>query len=340
MKLFLDSANPDEIKELARWRIVDGVTTTPTFFRRLDVDDAKSTLREIVSLVRGEIHVEALGRTVDEIVEAARRNRDLGPNIVSKIPVGQLGIEAASILEEEGVPVNVHLVFCVNHAMLAAKAGASYVCPLMGRMNDAGLDATEVISRIIRAVSGYSELRTTVMVSSIRNTEDVRRSFLMAAPAITIPGPVLRKLFDSPLTEKAHAILARDTLLGELVSARMRQLECLPLLEPSTPVHDVMVSMTVKKVGIVAIVEQGKIVGVVTDGDLRRRLLEDPETLGKCAEQVMTRDPVRIGPNELLGRAVDLMRSKQIGEILVADADDAPVGLVELHDLLTPTGER
>jgi len=340
MKLFLDSADPEEIREFSRWRVIDGVTTTPTFFRRLGVGDTGATLREIVADVKGEIHVEALGHTVAEIVEAARRNRDLGPNIVSKIPVGPRGIEAAGILEEEGLPVNVHLVFCVNHAVLAAKAGASYVCPLMGRMNDAGINAAEVISRIIDAVNGYPELDTKVMVSSIRNSEDVRRAFLMAAPAITIPARVLRSLFDSPLTEKAHAILALDTLLAESVASRMMGPDCLPTLEPSANAHEVMVAMTVKGVGIAAIVEQGRVVGVITDGDLRRKFLEPPDAGRASAEEIMTRDPVRVGPEDALGQAVDVMREKEIGEVLVVDGENKPLGLVSLHDLLKAPEER
>jgi transaldolase len=340
MKLFLDSADPDEIRELSRWRVIDGVTTTPTFFRRLGVGNAGAALREIVANVKGEIHVEALGQSVDEIVEAARRNRDLGPNIVSKIPVGRLGIEAAGILEAEGLPVNVHLVFCVNHAVMAAKAGASYVCPLMGRMNDAGLNAAEVISNIIDAVKGYPEFEAEVMVSSIRNTEDVRRSFLMSAPAITIPGRVLKSLYDSPLTEKAHAILARDTLLAESVESRMLRLDRLPTLEPSVDVHEVMVAMTVKGVGIVAIVDQGKVVGVITDGDLRRTLLERPDSRDAHADAIMTRDPVRVHADDPLSHAVDMMRSRQVNEVLVVDSADEPLGLVELQALLNAPEER
>lgn len=339
MKLFLDSADPAEIETFSRWHILDGVTTTPTFFRRLGYRDTAEVVREIATHMRGEIHLEALGRSVDDIVTAARKNRELGDNIVSKIPIGPLGIAAAGILRQEGIRVNLHLVFSVNQAVLGAKAGAAYVCPLMGRMRDAGLDAEAVISRIIEAFRLYPEFDAQLMVSSIRTVEDVECSFLMGAPVITIPPAVFRQLPDSPLTEKAHSILAADKELTEPVCTSMAGLDQLPRLDPSADAHRVMVEMTLKRVGIVALVEQDRLVGVLTDGDLRRRIADQADSRNLIARDIMTRDPVVVSPEAPLGNAMDLMRERRVNEVLVVDSDGKPCGLVSLHDLIAASGE-
>ena len=118
MKVFLDSADIEEITEFASWRVLEGITTTPTFFRRLGVTDAASEIRRIAETVPlDEIHVEALGRDADEIVATARANAELAPNIVSKVPVSPHGLAAASVLEAGGIPVNLHLVFTDNPAL-------------------------------------------------------------------------------------------------------------------------------------------------------------------------------------------------------------------------------
>ena len=340
MKLFLDSADLAEIKEFSKWRIIDGITTTPTFFKRLNVNDSGAAIREISSGFKGEIHVEALGQSVDDIVAAARNNRAMGENIVSKIPIGPMGLEAACILEEEGLPVNLHLVFSVNQAILAAKAGATYICPLMGRLNDAGLNGAESVSEIIEAVDLYPEFNTTVMVSSIRNAEDVRRSFLMGARAVTIPGKIFKRLFDSPLTDKAHTILAMDTLRAEPVSTRMKGLEQLPVLAPSADAHAVMVEMTLKKMGIVVVVEQGKMVGVITDGDLRRNIKNHPDSRDLLAQEIMNRAPMSVAPDDPLGKAVEIMRTRRTNQVLVVGSANEPLGFVNLHDLMNPPEER
>jgi len=334
MKLFLDSADLAEIQRFVRWRVLDGVTTTPTFFRRLGRQDATGELRQLVQSFAGEIHVEALGDTVADIMDAARRNHEIGPRMVSKIPVGALGIEATSRLVEEGIRVNLHLVFSVNQAVMAAKAGAQYVCPLMGRLHDAGLDGLGVLSDIVTFLAAHPEFETVLMASSIRTVEDARRAFLSGAGAVTIPGHVLGRILDSPLTDRAHAILSTDSVAVDSVAERMRPLERLPMVEPDDPPPRLMREMTLKAIGIVVVVERGRLLGVVTDGDLRRALQAAPDEDRVTARTIMTETPKCVRPDDAVGTALDLMRTHRLTEVIVVDDADAPLGLLNLHDLM------
>ncbi|MCA9668603.1 MAG: hypothetical protein KC503_23585 [Myxococcales bacterium] len=208
MKLFLDSADVGEIRALARWGVLDGVTTNPTFIRRLGVADTRAALREIVATVAGEIeggetHVEALGADADAIVAAAHANRELGDNVVSKVPIDAAGLEATSRLAREGLRVNVHLVFTVNQLVLAARAGAAYVCPLLGRMRDAGIDADAVLGEMLGVLDAPPGLGCELMASSIRDAASARGAIVGGARVLTLPGRVLREMIESPLTARA-----------------------------------------------------------------------------------------------------------------------------------------
>jgi transaldolase len=335
MKLFLDSADPQEIERFSRWRILDGITTTPTFFRRLGVSDARAAIRRIATEFQGEIHVEALGRDVDEIVAAAHSNRELGPNMVSKVPVSPAGLEAASRLSDEGIPVNLHLVFSVNQAVLAAKAHAAYVCPLVGRMNDAGLNADEVIAEIVRALALHPTLKTEVMLSSIRSPAMAQRAFLTGAQAVTLPGRVLSQMIESPLTDSAVSILAEDSVGTSLVSALMRPPELLSILSPDSRLSEALAEMTLKGIGIAAVsADQVAVDGVITDGDLRRTLSETLDQREARVESVMTRDPKHVGPQDRVEEAVEMMRTHRIGQVLVLGPDRELLGFLNLHDLM------
>jgi len=206
MRLFVDSADIDEIRACFAWGVVDGVTTTPTFFERLGIHDANDAIREIARDIEGEVHVEALGDSVAQTIDAARRNFELGPNIVSKIPISARGIEAAHRLEEDGIRVNLHLVFSVSQAVMAAKAGVSYVCPLLGRLVDVGLNGSQVVDDIVAAIGEGPGLSSTVMVSSIRNEEQLQSALVSGATAITVPARLLQRVVDGSDARCLHLI--------------------------------------------------------------------------------------------------------------------------------------
>jgi len=334
MKLFLDSADPQEIQRFARWQVLDGITTTPTFFRRLGVKDAVAALRTIAVEFPGEIHVEALGRGVDEIMAAARSNREIGPNVVSKLPISPSSLEAASRLQQEGIAVNLHLVFSASQALLAAKAHAAYVCPLMGRMSDAGLDADEVIADIVQALVLHPTLSTEVMISSIRSPEAARRAILSGAGAITLPGRVLGQMIESPLTDRAVAVLAEDAVGTSLVSTWMRGPQQLPVLRPDARLSEALMAMTLKGIGIAVVASDGAVQGVVTDGDLRRSLTQTLDNQTARVDKIMTRNPRSVGPEDGVQEAVELMRTHRVGQVLVLGAGRELIGYLNLHDLM------
>ena len=336
MRIFLDSADPAEIREFSRWRILDGITTTPTFFSRLGINNAREAIGEMAAQFPGEIHVEAMGLKPEEIIQAARENHELGPHIVSKIPIGPAGLEAVNRLKEEGIATNLHLIFSVNQAMLAAKAGASYVCPLMGRMNDVGLGSSKTITDMVQALALHRELSTIVMVSSLRNPEDARKAFLTGAGAITVPGRILRQMVASPLTDKACNILAEDYLATSTVSQLMHCLEDLPVLSPSSMLREAMLEMTVKGIGITAVVEDNRVVGVVTDGDLRRAFKRTLDNQDASLETIMNTTAKHVGPDDEVRLAVELMSKYRITELLVLGATSEPLGFLNLHDLMLP----
>lgn len=334
MRLFLDSADAREIARFSRWGIIDGITTTPTFFRRLGIHDMYKACEELASQFKGEIHLEAMGSRVSDIIDAARRNRELGENIVSKIPIGEAGIEAAFRLSQEDIRVNLHLVFNVNQAVLGAKAKAAYVCPLMGRLNDAGLNGCDIVADIQRALALHDDLRCEVMVSSIRNGEDARLAFLTGAGAVTIPGAVLSGILQNPLTDKALRILNTDVVLGDAVSAHMRTLSALPTLPSTASVQRAMVEMSLKKIGIAAVVDGTLLEGVVTDGDLRRALERSGAETDLALKEIMNRAPKCVRLDDRVNTAVELMRTHRTTEIIVVDTEGRPLGLVNIHDVM------
>lgn len=335
MKLYLDSADPQEIERFARWRVLDGITTTPTFFRRLGVRDARAAIRGIAAEFAGEIHVEALGRDVEQILAAARANRELGANIVAKVPISPAGLEATRLLAQEGIAVNLHLVFSVNQALLGLKAGAAYLCPLMGRMSDAGLNADEVAADIVRLLGLHSAPRTELMLSSIRSPQMARRALLSGAQAVTVPGRVLAQMIESPLTDRAVSILAEDSVGAATAAEWMQQPGRLPLLRPDARVSEALVQMTLKGIGIAAVSANGTAVdGVVTDGDLRRSLSETLENRARRVDAIMSREPRYVGPRDRVEQAVELMRAHRIGQVLVLGPQRELLGFLNLHDLM------
>jgi len=210
VKIFLDNADIEQISHFRSLGIIDGVTTNPTMLRSIGSKDLDRHLCEIANLV-DELHVEALGDTVEQIVSAARGNYGLGGSIVSKIPIGEDGLAAVQILRNEGIATNLHLVFSVNQAILAAKAGAEYICPLIGRLNDSGAEGFEILGEIVTVLRAEEDFTTMVMASSIRSPEDVRRASLVGVDAITIPSEVLSKCLIHPLTTQGVEIFKRDS---------------------------------------------------------------------------------------------------------------------------------
>jgi len=199
MKFFLDTANPEEIREVASWGILDGVTTNPTLVAK-EKKGFRELITEICHLVPGPVSVECVSSKCEEIVTEARNLASIAPNVVIKIPVTIEGLKATKILRAEGIRVNMTLVFSPSQAILAAKAGAAFVSPFIGRLDDISHDGLELVEQIVTIFNNYG-FDTEVIVASVRHPLHVVEAALIGADIVTVPYAVMEKLVRHPLTD-------------------------------------------------------------------------------------------------------------------------------------------
>jgi transaldolase len=200
VKLFLDTAIRDDIRRLAAVGIVDGVTTNPSLLE-LAQAPYREVIAEICTMVDGPVSAEVVAEDWEGMVREGRDLSGIAPNVVIKIPMSPEGIRAVSELKQLGIRTNVTLVFSSNQALLAAKAGASYVSPFVGRLDDVGHDGMEVVEEILATYENY-EFETEVIVASVRHPQHVVLAALMGAHIATVPTKVLDAMFHHPLTDK------------------------------------------------------------------------------------------------------------------------------------------
>ncbi|MFA5105528.1 MAG: fructose-6-phosphate aldolase [Candidatus Micrarchaeia archaeon] len=200
MKIFLDSANVEKIKKAASMGLVDGVTTNPTIIMK-EGRDHKAVIKEISSIIDGPVSVEGVGSTAEQLVKDAREFVKWGKNIVAKIPMTQEGLKAVRILSKEGIKTNVTLVFSASQGLLAAKAGASYISPFVGRLDDISEDGMELIADLTQILANY-DCETEIIVASVRHPLHVVQAAKLGAHIATLPPDVFDKLFSHPLTDK------------------------------------------------------------------------------------------------------------------------------------------
>ena len=200
MKFFIDTANIDEIKEANDMGMVDGVTTNPSLIAK-EGRDFEEIIKEICEIVDGPISAEVVSTDTEGMLEEARKLSKIHDNIVVKIPMLVDGLKATRKLSEEGIKTNVTLVFSPLQALMAAKAGATYVSPFIGRLDDISLEGLLLVEQIVEIYSNYA-FDTEIIVASIRNPIHVLESALMGADIATIPFNVLSKLAAHPLTDK------------------------------------------------------------------------------------------------------------------------------------------
>ena len=216
MKFFIDTANLEQIKEMQALGIIDGVTTNPTLLAKEGADPIEQ-LRKICEIVDGPISGEVIGLTTEEMVNEARELSKIALNIVVKIPFTKDGIKAVKILEPEGIKTNVTLVFSQNQVLIAAKAGASYISPFIGRLMDNGQNEIDMLWESMEILNAY-DFKSELIVASIRNTRHVIESAKMGAHIATIPFNVLEKMFKHPNTDQGLEAFLKDweKLQGEL----------------------------------------------------------------------------------------------------------------------------
>jgi transaldolase len=218
MKFFVDTAEIAEIRELAETGMVDGVTTNPSLIAKSG-RDFKETIAEICSIVSGPVSAEVAAVDVDGMVREGRILAAIAKNVAVKVPLTWDGLKACKALSSSDIMVNVTLCFNANQALLAAKAGATFISPFIGRLDDLGLDGMELIGEIRAIYDNYDAISTEILAASIRGANHVKMSALAGADVATVPPAVLRGLVKHPLTDKGlEAFLADWKTTGQTIT--------------------------------------------------------------------------------------------------------------------------
>lgn len=208
MKIFLDTANINEIDRINSIGLVDGVTTNPTIIAK-EGKPFKETIQKISEKVGGPVNAEVTGEFAEEMIAEGRELSKWGKNIVVKIPMNEEGLKAVNVLSKEDIPTNVTLIFSVTQGLLAAKAGATYISPFLGRLEDISVDGLNMIHRLKNVLKEY-DFKTEIIAASVRNVQHVERIAECGADIATIPGKLLPKLWKHPLTDKGIETFNND----------------------------------------------------------------------------------------------------------------------------------
>lgn len=208
MKIFADTANVEDIKQINELGIIDGVTTNPTLVAR-EGKDWESVEKQICEIVDGPVSAEVTASEAPAMVEQARVLSKWADNIVVKIPMTAEGLKAVKVLSQEGIKTNVTLVFSAMQGLLAAKAGATYVSPFLGRLDDIGADGVELVQKLRQIFDNYG-YRTEIIAASIRNYQHVEQVALAGCDIATIPAKILVKLWKHPLTDQGLVAFEKD----------------------------------------------------------------------------------------------------------------------------------
>ena len=334
MELYLDSVDLDEIRAGFDLGFLTGLTTTPTFMHRHGVTDIDGMILQLQDMVP-ILQVEALGRTADDIYAEAHRLIDIGVNpekTVFKIPVSWDGVKVCKKLVDEDLMVNVHLVYTLHQAYMALESGATYVCPLVGRLQDQGHDALALVEQCVDCVERYG-YGGRIMFSSVRHAEHVRNAINIGVHTVTVPYKVLKQLTENNFTTVGTEQFFEHT---HLMTVKVRDVirPVNPLVTSGTDLTEAIVKMTEHGFGGVTVVDgNNKLLGAFTDGDLRRLIQKDGrEALKKTLADMQFKEPITIDANALLNDAHQLFRQSHVDTLIVVD-NGQPVGILDIQDL-------
>ena len=200
MKIFLDTANLESIRKFNDMGLLDGITTNPSLLSK-EGGNPKDGMEEITKIIKGDVSLEVVSTEYSGMIEEGKRLREYGDNVVVKVPMTPDGLKACKSLSSEGIPVNVTLIFSANQALLAAKSGAKYVSPFIGRLDDVGQNGMKLIKDIKKIFDNYPEYKTQILVASIRHPVHVVDAAKIGADVVTLPPAVLDKMLQHPLTK-------------------------------------------------------------------------------------------------------------------------------------------
>jgi transaldolase len=334
MELYLDSANLKEIEEGFKLGFLDGLTTTPTFMQKEGITDVDGTILKLSKIVP-VLQIEALGNTADEVLKEAERQLALGldpKKTVFKIPVSLEGVKACKVLRNKGYLVNVHLVYTLQQAYMAMHAGATYVCPLVGRLQDQGHDALALVDQCVSAVETYG-YDTKIMFSSVRHSEHVRNAINVGVHTITVPLKILKQLTENNFTTVGTEQFITDT---RLMTVRVKDIlnGKNPIVKANTGLTEAIVKLTEFGFGAITVVnDDGSVKGVFTDGTLRRLIGEKGhDVLQQKLSDLTYREPFSIDANALLNDANALFKKTNVDTLLVTE-NNKPVGMLDIQDI-------
>jgi transaldolase len=335
MELYLDSADFKEIEEaFTKLPFLNGLTTTPTFMHREGVSDIDGLILKLSKIVP-VLQIEALGNSAEEVLKEAHRQLALGldpKKTVFKIPVSLEGVKACSMLRKEGLLVNVHLVYTLQQAYMAMHAGATYVCPLVGRLQDQGHDALSLVDECVNAVDYYG-YDTKIMFSSVRNNEHVRNGLECGVHTITAPWKIIKTLTENNFTTLGTEQFVEHTRLM-MVKVKEAMKGHNPLVNANTSLTDAIIKMTEYGFGCITVVnDDGSVKGVFTDGDLRRLITASGrDSLNKKLSDLTFKQPVSVDSEALLNEAAGLFKKHGVDNLLVTRGGKA-FGMLDIQDL-------
>ena len=210
MRIFLDTANIEEIKQAAKLGVISGITTNPSLISQAKATNYEAAIKEICSIIPGPVSTEVVVEGVPAMLKQAREIAKWAKNVVIKVPATTEGLEVTATLAKEGIKVNFTLCFSVNQALLAAEAGATYVSPFVGRLDDIGQDGMLLVKDIVDIYKNYKEIKTEVIAASIRHTEHCVRAAKIGAHIATLPYKVLMQMIQHPLTDAGNKRFLAD----------------------------------------------------------------------------------------------------------------------------------
>jgi TalC/MipB family fructose-6-phosphate aldolase len=335
MELYLDSADINEIREVSKFGFITGLTTTPTFMHRHGITDVDAAIVELSKLV-DVLQIEALGSNAEEIVKEAYRQEALGldrKKTVYKIPISMEGVKACRQLVNEGFLVNIHLVYTLQQAYMAMQAGATYVCPLVGRLQDEGHDALALVEQCVDAVN-YYKYNTKIMFSSVRNAEHVRNAINLGTHTVTVPWKIMKQLTQNNFTTIGTQQFEEHTkLMTVKVGNAIRDKN--PIAKADYTIADCLVQMTSGGFGAVTIVDDNdSAIGFFSDGDLRRFIEKGGDIKSTLKQSVELKNPLTIGTDELLIKAQELFSLHKVDELVVINDQNKVVGMLDVQDLV------
>ena len=335
MELYLDSVKIDEIKEANALGYLTGLTTTPTFMFRDGIKDIDATILEISKMVN-ILQVESLGNNADEIIEEAQRLISLGldpAKTVFKIPISIEGTKACKRLVDKGMKVNLHLVYTLQQAYMAFSAGATYVCPLVGRLQDQGHDALGLVRDCVSVVEKYN-YQSKVMFSSVRHMEHVKNALSLGVHACTVPWNVMKALTDNHFTRIGTDEFLRHTNLLSTKVGEIARTEGISL-NASATLAEALLEMTKSKAGAVVVLDNNNSLHrIFTDGDLRRIVEEKRgNVLEIRLSELSTNSPVSISPDATLFDAQLKFKESKVDTLVVKEGNRV-VGLLDIQDVI------